>query len=378
MRARGIGVGFGPRLLLAQALVILAGSVTLLVVALLVAPGLFGTHLERTAGPVPEEVVDHLQIAFARTMLTSLLIGVLAAVLTGMTVSWYVTRRVVGPITAMAQAAEAVADGHYSARVTKSGLGPEFDAVGRSFNRMARDLAATERTRAEVLRDLAHELRTPLTTIRGYHEALADGVLPADRESFATIEAELNRVQRLTDDLSLVAAAEEGRAVLRRKPVQVTDLLTSAAATAATTFRGAGVDLSIAPPDKCVVLVDPDRLQEVLTNLLSNALRHTPAGGHVVLGAVCTGDTTQLSVTDTGEGIDSKHLSRVFERFYRIDRDHPNQHDGRGSGIGLAIARALIHAHDGRIQAESAGPGKGSTFTITLPTAPPPTTEGEA
>ncbi|CAN5349358.1 HAMP domain-containing sensor histidine kinase [soil metagenome] len=375
MSAQRRNIGFGPRLLLAQALVILAGSITLLGVALLLAPGLFRTHIERTAGPVPPKVMGHLQIAFARAMLTSLLIGVLAAVLTGLAVSWYVTRRVVGPMTAMARAAAAVADGHYGARVTESGLGSEFDAVGRSFNQMARDLAATERTRAEVLRDLAHELRTPLTTIRGYHEALADGVLPADRENFATIEAELSRVQRLIDDLSRVAGAEEGRAVLHRQPVRVTDLLTSAVAAAAPTFNRAGVTLSLDRPDDCVVLVDQDRLQEVLANLLSNALRHTPAGGRVTLGAVSSGQTVRLSVTDTGEGIDATHLPRVFERFYRIDSHRAHQHGG--SGIGLAITRALVQAHDGRVQAHSAGPGKGSTFTITLPTAAPLSTEGE-
>jgi signal transduction histidine kinase len=375
MSAQRRTIGFGPRLLLAQVLVILAGSITLLGVALLLAPGLFRTHIEQSAGPIPDDLAPHLQAAFARAMLTSLLIGVLAAVLTGLAVSWYITRRVVDPMTAMARAAAAVADGHYGARVTESGLGSEFDAVGRSFNQMARDLAATERTRAEVLRDLAHELRTPLTTIRGYHEALADGVLPASRENFATIEAELSRVQRLIDDLSRVAAAEEGRAVLHRQPVRVTDLLTSAIAAAAPTFNRAGVALSLNPLDDGVVLVDPDRLQEVLANLLNNALRHTPAGGQVTLGAVSSGQTVQLNVTDTGDGITAEHLPRVFERFYRIDSDRADQHGG--SGIGLAITRALVQAHDGRVQAHSAGPGKGSTFTITLPTATPLSTDGK-
>lgn len=374
MAAQRRSMGLGPRLLLAQALVILAGSITLLGVALLLAPGLFSTHIERSAGPIPDDLATHLQAAFATAMLTSLLIGVLAAIVTGLAVSWYVARRVVNPLTAMASAAAAVADGHYSARVTESGLGSELDALGRSFNQMARDLAATERTRAEVLRDLAHELRTPLTTIRGYHEALSDGVLPANAENFATIEAELSRVQRLIDDLSRVAAAEEGRAVLHRQPIRVTDLLASADAAAATTFNRAGVNLSLNPLDDAVVLVDPDRLQEALANLLNNALRHTPAGGQVTLSAVHSGQAIDLRVTDTGDGITAEHLPRVFERFYRADSNRSPQH--AGSGIGLAITRALVQAHDGRVQAASPGPGKGSTFTITLPTAAPPSSEG--
>jgi len=169
----------------------------------------------------------------------------------------------------------------------------------------------------------------------------------------------------LIDDLSRVAAAEEGSAVLHRRPIQATDLLTSAISAAAPNFNRAVLTLSLEPPDDCVAMVDPDRLQEVLTNLLSNALRHTPQGGKVTLGAVNDGQTVRLSVTDNGEGITAEHLPRVFERFYRVESHHPHQHGG--SGIGLAITRALVQAHDGHVQAHSAGPGKGSTFTITLP-----------
>lgn len=367
MGARWRSTGFGPRLLLAQVLVILAGSITLLAVALLLAPGIFRTHIDRTVGPIPEELEGHLQTAFAWAMLTSLLVGVLAAILTGLAVSWYVTRRVLGPVTAMAQAASDVASGDYSARVTQSGLGAEFDAVGRSFNQMAREMAATERTRAEILRDLAHEFRTPLTTIRGYHEALADGMLEPNRETYATIEAELSRVERLVADLTRVSVAEERRLDLHLRRVDVADLLRSAHASAAMAFEARSVSLSCDVAGDCAVMADSDRLQEVLANLLDNALRHTPAGGHVALTAVCSGDTARLSITDTGEGIAAEHLPRVFERFYRVDAGRTRSRGG--SGIGLAIARALVEVHGGRIRADSAGPGTGSTFTVELPVA---------
>ncbi len=360
--------GFGPKLLMAQGLVILAGSVTLLAVALLLAPGLFRAHIERTVGPIPENLGQHLQTAFANATLTSLLIGILAATLTGLAVGWYVTRRVVGPITAMAQAASDIADGHYAARVTESGLGVEFDALGQAFNRMARDLAATERTRAEILRDLAHELRTPLTSIRGYHEALADGVMAADQKTYGLIEGELSRVERLVGDIARVSAVEERRFDLRVQRVDVKVLLTTAKAAAARSFQEHDVSLSCEIPHDCAVMGDPDRLQEVLTNLLDNALRHTPAGGRVTLSAACNNKTAQLTVADTGEGIAPEHLPRMFERFYRIDSGRSRELGG--SGIGLAITRALVEAHGGRIRAQSAGTGSGSTFTITLPTAP--------
>lgn len=362
--------GFGAKLLMAQGLVILAGGVTLLTVSLLLAPGLFRDHIDQTVGPIPEDLASHLQIAFAGATLTSLLIGILAAIITGLAVSWYVTRRVVRPITAMAQAASEVAEGHYGARVAESGLGVEFDAVGQAFNRMAHILAATERTRAEMLRDLAHELRTPLTTIRGYHEALADGVLNADPETYALIEAELSRVERLVGDIARVSVIEEQRYDLRLQRVHIKELLATARASASRSFQAHGVTLTCDIPHDCVVMADPDRFQEVLTNLLDNALRHTAAGGRVTLSAVRSNDTAQLTVTDTGEGIAAEHLPRVFERFYRVDsgRSRPRG----GSGIGLAITRALVEAHGGHIRVESAGPGAGSTFSITLPTEPGP------
>lgn len=367
---RRAAAGFGPKLLMAQGLVILAGSVTLLAVSLLVAPGLFRDHIEQTVGPISTDLVRHLQIAFTDATLTALLIGILAATLTGLAVSWYVTRRVTGPITAMAQAASDVADGRYGARVTESGLGVEFDAVGHAFNRMARTLAATERTRVEILRDLAHELRTPLTTIRGYHEALADGVLTPNQETYALIEAELSRVERLVGDIARVSVIEERRFDLRLQRASVTDLMETARASAARSFQEHGVTLTCDIGHDRVVMVDLDRFQEVMTNLLDNALRHTAAGGQVTLRADCGSDTAQLSVTDTGEGIAAEHLPRVFERFYRVDSGRSRSRGG--SGIGLAITRALVEAHGGRIRVESAGAGAGSTFTITLPTAPGP------
>jgi signal transduction histidine kinase len=132
-------------------------------------------------------------------------------------------------------------------------------------------------------------------------------------------------------------------------------------------FEERGVTLSCEVADDCVVMADPDRLAEILANLLDNALRHTPAGGRVTLTAGCSSDTARLSITDTGEGITAEHLPRVFERFYRIDGGRSRQQGG--SGIGLAIARALVEAHDGCIRAQSAGPGTGSTFTVDLPLA---------
>lgn len=362
--------GIGPRLLLAQALVIAAGSVTLLAVALGLAPGLFRRHLDRAAGPISDELSAHLGEAFASAVLTSLAVAVLAATAAALVVSWVVTRRVVRPLQAMAEAAELIAAGRYGARVRTTGLGTEVEALERAFNKMAGNLAATERTRSEMWRDLAHELRTPLTTVRGYVEALADGVVRPGPDTTDTLDAELARVERLVDDIAMVSRAEERQLHLRRRPVPPGELVAAAVAAAASSYDAGGVALvpeveSGLPP----VSVDADRMQEVLANLLDNALRHTPTGGRVSVTVRRHDQAVELVVTDDGAGLATEHLPRVFERFYRADNGRARTRGG--SGIGLAIARALVEAHGGHIRADSAGPGRGSTFTVTLPGGSP-------
>ncbi len=371
MRARTRYGGFGSRLLLAQGLVILAGSATLLAVAVLLGPGLFRTDVDRAAGPIPEDLSQQLAIAFARATLISLSVATFAAGLTAVGVAWFVTRRVVRPIRALASAAQAVANGDYTTQVHPAGLGVEFDTVSDAFNQMARNIAATERTRAEMLRDLAHEIRTPLTTVRGYHEALADGAFTMNPEIYATIEAELSRVERLVRDIARVSSAEERCLDLRLQQRRVSELIESAIAAASHAYDAKGVRLvGQRPRQQAPVRVDRDRIQEILDNLLANALRHTPPGGQVTVAARKLGQVIEIGVTDTGDGIRAEHLSRVFERFYRVDDARSRDHGG--SGIGLAIARALVEAHGGRIRAESGGPGRGATVAFTLPLASGP------
>lgn len=366
MRAAGRRTGFAARLLLGQALVILAGGITLLVVALGLAPGMFRGHVENAVGPITNELATHLDMAFSRAILVSLAVSIAVATLTALAVGWFVSRRAVRPLRELSEAAGAVASGDYTVRVRRSGYGAELDSLADAFGQMASSIARTEKSRAEVLRDLSHELRTPLTTVRGYHEAIADGVLPADRATFERIEAEISRIERLVDDVGRVSIAEERGLSLHLSEVAVGDLLRVAARAGELAFEAKGVRLTLGLDASArSVIVDPDRMQEVLANLLENALRHTPAGGHVGLSARSVAEGVAITVRDSGDGIAAEHLPRVFERFYRVD-------DGRsrgvgGSGIGLAIARALVEAHAGHIRAESAGAGKGAGFVVTLP-----------
>ncbi|WP_448062406.1 sensor histidine kinase [Cellulomonas hominis] len=357
--------GFGARLLLAQLLVVLVGGATLLLVALVLASGLFRTYVTRAVDPLSPELADHLDTAFAQAVLVALAVAMAAATVAALAIGLFVARRAMRPIEELSRAASAVAAGDYAARVPEDGFGSEVATLARAFNQMARDLAAIERTRAEMLRDLAHELRTPLTSVRGYHEAVADGVLPADRATFARVDAELARVERLVEDLDRVSRAEERRLDLQVRPVPVTELVTAAAEAVVRSAADSGVSVRTGPGVACQVLVDPDRLHEALTNLLSNAVRHTPGGGTVHVDSRRAGAAVEIVVTDTGEGIAAEHLLRVFERFYRVD-DGRARHTG-GSGIGLTITRALVEAQGGRVRVDSPGVGRGATAVITLP-----------
>ncbi|MFZ5849904.1 MAG: sensor histidine kinase [Actinomycetota bacterium] len=354
------------RIFLALAAVVLVGSLTLVLVTVSVGPGIFQTHLRRAGEPIPPGSLQHLQEAFARATLLSLGVAVAASLLAAGGLSWFVTRRLVRPVAQLAVAAQRIAAGSYDVRVPDPRLGGEFDALVGAFRDMAAALLATEQTRRRLLADLAHELRTPLATAEAYVEGLADGVVPPEPATWATLREQLSRLQRLTEDVGLVSRAQERRLALRRTPVAPRALVDAAVAAAAPRYAAAGVDLAAATdPDLPDVLVDPARIGEVLGILLDNAARHTPRGGRVTVTAHDRDGRVALAVQDTGSGIPAEHLERVFERFYRVQpaRDRASG----GSGIGLTIARALVEAHGGTLTAASAGPGTGATFTVTLP-----------
>lgn len=365
------GPGLAARLLVAQTLVLLAGAVTSWVVAFGVAPGIFHDHLQQ-AGVTQSSVESlHVEEAFADSLLIAFGVALVASVLMALTVTGYLTRRVQRSTAAVSDAAAEIAAGHYGSRVPNPGLGAEFELLADTINELAERLGDVETTRRRILGDLAHEMRTPLASIEAHLEALEDGVRQLDDATLSVLHDGTNRLQRLAEDISAVSRAEEGRLESRPVVVAPATLLTAAAAAAEDAFRAKGVDLVVdtaapAPP----VLVDPQRMAQVFGNLLDNALRHTPTGGHVRLTLRQADDRwVELEVRDDGEGIAAEHLPHVFERFYRADPAR-----GRtpgGSGIGLTISRALVEAHGGGLSARSAGAGRGSTFMVRLPAASP-------
>jgi two-component system sensor histidine kinase BaeS len=362
------------KLLASQLLVVLAGAGTLLVLALSLGPGIFRRHVRDALGYVPPDVARHLDMAFSDATLISLGIAIAAAVATALVLSWVVSARVVRPVRDLASAAQRVAHGGHDARVPVRGT-DELAQLAGSFNEMAASLAHAEETRRQLLADVAHELRTPLATVESYLEALADGVLPADSENWGAIRAETRRLGRLVDDLQQVSRAEAHRLDLHPTPTAPAVVVEDAVRAARPAYTAEGVTLEIEiEPSLPALEVDPERIAEVLANLLANALRHTPRDGCVRVSARQHDDSLEIAVADTGEGIAAEHLDRVFERFYRVDP--ARSRSSGGTGIGLAIVRAIVEAHGGTVAARSQGIGYGATFTLRLPIPKPTGTAG--
>jgi two-component system sensor histidine kinase BaeS len=329
----------------------------------------FHTHVRMALGTIPPQVGHHLDEGLARAMLVALGTGTGVAIATALGVSLILARRITSPVRALAHAAGQVASGSYTARIPQPAGGDELTTLAGAFNDMAEALHTSEQRRQQLLSDLAHELRTPLATIDGYLEGVGDGIMPSDQQTLQVLQAETARLRRLVDDLNAVSRAEEHQLDLHPTRCRPDKLITAAVQAAQAAYTAKDVTLTAKlDPRLPQVTADPDRIGEVLANLLNNALRHTPPGGHVEVTATTTPDRhVRVSVTDTGEGIPPELLERIFERFYRVDRARTPSTGG--SGIGLTITRAIVHAQGGQIHAHSQGPGHGARFTITLPPA---------
>jgi histidine kinase len=317
-----------------------------------------------------------LASAFRETLNRALLVAGLAAVAAAIGASFFVSARVLGPLRRLGQASRRLADGHYAERVSVE-TDDELSDLAGSFNDLASVLEATEQRRLALIADVAHELRTPIATLQGYLEGLLDGVVRPSEQTWVRLHDETGRLRRLVDDLQELSRAEAGQIALDPRPVQPAEVTRAAVERLAGEFVTKGLELTVElTPDLPAVLADPDRAVQVLSNLLTNALRYTPAPGSVEIGARQVHGSVEWTVRDSGPGIAQEHLPHIFERFYRVDKSRSRALGG--SGIGLTIARVLVHEMAGQIWAESAGPGQGATFRFTLPIAPPGPGAGRA
>lgn len=263
------------------------------------------------------------------------------------------------PLGDIVGAANRLAGGDYSARVPEHGP-PSLRTVARAFNGMAARLQAQEEQRRHLMADIAHELRTPLTVIQGRLEGLIDGVYPRDETRLSEVLDDTRTLARLVDDLRTLSNAESGTLALRKEPTDLTVLVRDAAKAFSADASARHVTLDVdGSTDLPLVDIDPVRIREVLTNLLSNALHYTGARGTVSIRYEVRAREVVVRVSDTGEGMSAEEVSKIFDRFYKGRGSH-------GSGLGLTIARNLVEAHGGRIRADSRL-GSGTTIEFTLP-----------
>lgn len=286
------------------------------------------------------------------------------------TIGMLVFRSLGTPLAKIMAAADAVADGDLSTRVEESGP-REFQRMARAFNRMTAELARADQQRRNLTADVAHELRTPLHILQGNLEGLQDGVYQSTPEHIEAMLDETRMLARLVDDLQTLSLAEAGQLNLRLELIDIKELLADVATSFSGQMAAAGIDLrveTVGKPASLNINGDMARLDQVISNLMGNALRHTAPGGSILLRAEPVQDGIQIMVRDTGEGIPSEDLAYIFDRFWRGDRSR-KRGSGAGSGLGLAIARQFVVAHGGQISVESQV-GVGTTFTVELPGEP--------
>ncbi len=362
-RSLHLSRGLGTRLFVSHFLVAVVVALTMLTAVLLVAPFVLGS-VTGGAGDVMGPLVQTL----GQTLLFSLLVAGLVATATAAIASLFVSRRVVGSLRYVLDATRRIAAGSYGERVPVVEADDEIGELSESFNAMAKALEEAERRRVEVISDVSHELRTPLSTLRGYLESVMSGAIEPSEETFSLLYGETTRMERLVNDLRQLSRAEAGQLALNVIRFSPAETVRAATEGMRPLFEEKGVELkAITSSDLPPVLADADRVAQVLTNLLDNALRHTPAGGLVAVEVVSGPRGVTFWVTDSGEGISAEHVGRIFERFYRVEKSRSRSGPSGGSGVGLSITRALVEAMGGRIWAESPGLGRGAAFCFTLP-----------
>lgn len=356
------------RLFLSHVLVALVGGLTSYVIVRTTAPALFDSGM-REMGQMGRMGQDRgaLQESFSAAVNSALLVGLLASLLAAALAGAYAAYRTLGPLRDVRQAARRIAQGRYDEQVARP-REVELAALADDVNTMAGVLGETERRRVRLLSELAHEMRTPLTVIDGYVEGLVDGVFEPTPEVLGEIGAEVRRLTRLSDDLSALSRAEEGRLELADEPVDLAEVATSTVRRLGPQLADAGIRWEVVAGGSVPVRGDEQRLAQVVTNLVGNAIRAMPGGGTLVVEPFRSESLAGVRLIDSGVGLRAADLERVFERFYRGAASPSAGRDG-GSGIGLTISRSIMRAHHGDLTAASPGVGQGATLTLTMPLA---------
>lgn len=358
------------RLLAANLVVAGAGVVAVAAAVWLAAPSAFESAMGMGGGGMmgggASGMMDPvLRAAFGDAVGAALVIGLAAAVIVAVVVAALLSARISEPLSQLASASRRVSRGDYAQRVPPAG--GELGDLAASFNEMAAALGATEQRRLDLIGDVAHELRTPIASVRGYVEGLEAGVFEPGPDAWRVLDEQTARLARLVDDLATLWRAESHDLRLELEALDGPTVLAEAQERNRPLAAARSVNLEIGPVVPEGVRADRTRLGQVLDNLVGNAIRYTPAGGHVELSSSRYEGWVAMSVRDDGPGLTPDQAARVFERFYRADPSRSR--DAGGSGLGLTITRSLAEAMGGTIVASSDGPGHGATFTVRLPRA---------
>jgi signal transduction histidine kinase len=327
--------------------------------------GLFLGKLYISSDPTAEPYVAPF-LRLSASINRSFLIGGSVAIAIALLLTFILSRRITSPIGALAKAARRLGRGDLSQRVQLSGEG-EVAALGQAFNSMAGNLERAEQLRRNMVADVAHELRNPLSNIQGYLEAIGDRVIKPDATTIHSLSEETALLSRLVNELQELSLAEAGELKLVYQAEDITKLVKEAVNPWQPKVTAKEISLSLDLPDNLpLVNIDWQRVNQVMHNLLENAVAYTHKGSAINVAASAKGKWVEVSVSDTGEGIPAQDLPHIFERFYRVDKSRARATGGRG--LGLTIAKRLVEAHGGTITVESEL-GKGSRFSFTLPTA---------
>jgi signal transduction histidine kinase len=354
------------RLFIAFIGIVLISLIAVFTVGWVIAPLYFSEHLKslHVSQPAVQIVEEELQRGFEYAWIIGTIWALALSLPLALGLSLFVSRRIVTPLKAIQKGTAEFAGGNFQRRIDPVGV-PELDRLVRSFNTLADSLQGVEQRRQDLVADLAHELRTPLTVLGVYLEGLANGSVTGDSEVYRRLNRETQRLKKLVRDLQELSRAEAGYLPLEAKTVDLKPLCMEVVEKFNPQIQEDGPTLQLELGQLPPVLADPGRVEQILINLLSNALRHTEQGT-IQIGATQKGNFVELYVKDTGTGITPENLKHVFERFWRADPSR-NQATG-GTGIGLTIVKKLVELQGGTVWVESTL-GQGTTFHFTLPLA---------
>ncbi len=351
-----IGRGIAARIWLAALISTAVGLAILLVGVLVVGANAF-QQLMVEAGVSAE----HAHEMYDESVTNVVLVAVVVAAVASIALSIVLARRLARPLAQVGSAARRLAAGDHSVRVPREGP-EEIRDVADSFNQLAASLDEQERIRRDFIANAAHELRTPLTNLQGYLEALRDGVISADEATYESLWEEADRLVRLSRSLDALAEGDARQDPPALQEVDLSAAIRSALDLAQPSIERAGLRLTIEVPERLPARANPDHLAQVLANLISNAVRYTPAGGTLLVRAERRPGDILVSLTNSGQTIPAADLGRVFERFYRVEKSRDRARGG--AGIGLAIVKQLVEAAGGSVGADSADDGTRFWFSL--------------